>query len=132
QITILHSKPNALFMENMIVTTLSEKDIKDLIQARIEQALERMNQNQANAVSSTTEEEIFPPFMDIDTVSRFINLKSSYVYELVSGRQIPFIKLQKRLQFCKKDIIEWLNQHKIASEHQIDKIAEAYINKKRM
>lgn len=119
-------------MENMIVTTLSEKDIKDLIQARIEQALERMNQNQTNAVSSTTEEEIFPPFMDVDTVSRFINLKPSYVYELVAGKQIPHIKIQRRLQFSKKDIEEWLNHFKIASEHQINKIAEAYINKKRM
>lgn len=121
-------------MENMILTTLSEKDIKDLIQKGIEDAMTKVNQLQSktNITSKLVEEEIFPPFMDVDTVSRFINLKPSYVYELVAGRQIPFIKLQKRLQFCKKDIIEWLNQHKIASEHEIDKMAEAYIKKKKM
>lgn len=121
-------------MENMILTTLSEKEVKALIQAGIKDALNEINTNQPNqnSASNQIEEEIFPPFMDVDTVSRFINLKPSYVYELVAGRQIPFIKLQKRLQFCKKDIIEWLNDHKIASEHEIDKIADAYIKKKKI
>lgn len=121
-------------MENMILTTLSEKEVKDLIQKGIEDAMTKVNQqsSKTNGTSKPVEEEVFPPFMDLNTVSRFINLKPSYVYELVAGKQIPHIKIQRRLQFSKKDIEEWLNHFKIASEHQIDKIAEAYIKKKKM
>ena len=35
------------------------------------------------------------------------------VYDLVSQRKIPFIKVGGRLRFNKKDVLEYLNQNRV-------------------
>ncbi len=45
--------------------------------------------------------------MDIDTLSRYLKVKKTWVYKRVQFKEIPFSKVGKYPRFRKKDIDAW-------------------------
>jgi excisionase family DNA binding protein len=63
-------------------------------------------------------EEVFEPFLkdlkperdlvDLNEITRYLNLSKSHIYKLSSKNEIPYRKFGKRLFFSKKELDEWI------------------------
>ena len=49
--------------------------------------------------------------LNIEEASAFTGLAKSYIYKLVSLREIPFTKRRKKLVFTKLSLTQWLVSH---------------------
>ncbi|MCF8260693.1 MAG: helix-turn-helix domain-containing protein [Melioribacteraceae bacterium] len=65
-------------------------------------------------------------FIDIDQASLLLQLKKSYLYQLVHKNQLPYYKPNgKKIYFNKAELNEWINNSKI---HSVDEIENDFIN----
>ncbi len=74
----------------------------------------------------STENEI----MNIEQLSKYINLSKSTIYSHTANRKIPFYKSAKRVYFKKSEIDAWLTKNKIITTDEIEEQAINYIIKK--
>ena len=63
-------------------------------------------------------EEVFEPFLkdlrperdlvDLNEITRYLNISKSHIYKLSSKNEIPYIKFRKRLFVSEKELDEWI------------------------
>ena len=51
--------------------------------------------------------------LTVDELGRMLSMTKGSLYNLVYTRQIPFLKIGKRLRFNREDILKWLDEKKI-------------------
>ena len=49
------------------------------------------------------------PYLTLEELCEWLNVKKQYVYDLVHNRAIPFVKLRRHLRFEKNMISKWLD-----------------------
>ena len=55
-------------------------------------------------------------FMDIKTLSEYLNIKTSTLYAWVSRKRIPYIKIGGLIRFRKEEIDPWVESFRKSSE----------------
>ncbi|GGF49187.1 helix-turn-helix domain-containing protein [Echinicola rosea] len=60
-----------------------------------------------------THSEYGSEVMSIDEAAKFLKLTKSTLYKKTSLNEIPFCKTGKVIVFFKKDLVEWLKDHRV-------------------
>jgi excisionase family DNA binding protein len=109
-------------MENLLITQLSEPQVRRIIKEEITGALSRyLTEQKANKQ---------PEYMTINKLSKYINSSVSAIYAKVHRREIPYIKRGKRLLFNVEDIDKWLKGGRIKTTKEIINEASEFVAKK--
>lgn len=53
-------------------------------------------------------------FVSITQLSEKLNLKISFIRQLVFRKQIPYLKIGKLVRFKESEIVDWLKQKEVA------------------
>lgn len=91
-------------MEKIFFTNYSTDELTDLIQT----CLQKLHSN--NHVNSHG--DITDTLLDTKETARLINYKETSLYGLVRKRKIPFNKMEGKLLFSKKEILNWIAESK--------------------
>ena len=91
-------------MEKIFFTNYSTEELRNLIQSCLENL---HSNNQANPPGEFTD-----TLLDTKEVARMINYKETSLYGLVRKRKIPFNKMEGKLLFSKKEIMNWVAESK--------------------
>ena len=54
--------------------------------------------------------------LTVDELSAYVKLKVGSIHNMVSRREIPFVKAGRLLRFRKSEIDAWLQSHRVAEE----------------
>ena len=93
-------------MNATFITTLSTQELQELIESSIKNAV--------NAKSPTSNED--DTLLDTKEAAVLIKYEVSSLYGLVKRKKIPFCKVEGKLLFSRKKLLEW-----ISSGHQLVK-----------
>lgn len=79
----------------------------------------------ANIIS--TQKEV----LTADEAAKYLGVKKSYLYKLTMRRQIPFFRpMGKMCYFNRKELEQWLQTNRVATENELRQQANAYCMKK--
>lgn len=79
----------------------------------------------ANIIS--TQKEV----LTADEAAKYMGIKKSYLYKLTMRRQIAFFRpMGKMCYFNRKDIEQWLQTNRVATDDELRQQANAYCMKK--
>lgn len=67
---------------------------------------------------------VFPEIMRIAEAAKYLTISKYYLYLLVKGGFIPYVKLGKRIVFRQQDLYEWLGRNVIEPVRLMDKTCE--------
>jgi excisionase family DNA binding protein len=87
-------------METTVLISLSGQQFDELISSSLRKAL----QHQTPQVNDHNEDTL----LDTKEAAVLINYKETSVYGLVKRKKIPFIKVEGKLLFSKKKLLEWV------------------------
>ena len=93
-------------MNATFITTLSTQELQELIESSIKNAV--------SAKSPTPNED--DTLLDTKEAAVLIKYEVSSLYGLVKRKKIPFCKVEGKLLFSRKKLLEW-----ISSGHQVVK-----------
>lgn len=62
--------------------------------------------------------------MRIAEAAKYLTISKYYMYQLIRGGFIPFVKLGKRIVFRKQDLYEWLGRNVVAPVRPIEDACE--------
>lgn len=67
--------------------------------------------------------------LTMDDAAAYTGLSKSYLYRLVSMKQIPYYKSVggKQTYFKKEELNEWLLHHRVATTEELEQAAAAYV-----
>ncbi len=68
-------------------------------------------------------------YLNIQDVSKLTNYAVATIYDLKHKRKIPFYKNGAKLQFKKSEILDWMENGKGTTKHDLEAKASAYILK---
>lgn len=88
----------------------------------ISERLERIEMLLEQSVTSTQKE-----LMTVEEASIYLGFKESYIYQLTSGKKIPFYKPGHKVFFKKTDLDEWVFRHRESTRDEIEKRALNYL-----
>jgi excisionase family DNA binding protein len=57
--------------------------------------------------------------LTVNEAAEFLNLETSYVYQLTSKRLIPFYRPGRKLYFKKSDLVDWISKHRQATVTEV-------------
>ncbi len=87
-------------MGTTFFTSLTEGELSSLIEASVQKALN------ASPVSSAADET--DTLLDTKEAAQLIKYKEASIYGLVKRRKIPFCKVEGKLLFSKKKLLDWI------------------------
>ena len=67
---------------------------------------------------------VFPEIMRITEAAKYLTISKYYLYLLVKGGFIPYVKLGKRIVFRQQDLYEWLGRNVIEPVRLMDETCE--------
>lgn len=68
----------------------------------------------------------------LDETARYMGVSRSFLYKLTMGRKIPHYKPNgKLIYFNRKEVEEWLQQNRVATNSELEARAQAYCAKKK-
>ena len=76
-------------------------------------ALERIEQLMNNQLKESKE------VLTVNEAAEFLNLETSYLYQLTSKRLVPFYRPGRKLYFKKSDLIDWITLHRQSTVDEI-------------
>lgn len=89
-------------METTVLISLSGQQLDDLIVSSLKKALQYQ--------VPTTIDNNDDTLLDTKEAAKLINYKETSVYGLVKRKKIPFIKVEGKLLFSKKRLMEWIEK----------------------
>ena len=92
------------------------KDLKGEIES-----LKTLLQEQKESLSETKK------LLTVEEVSDFLSLSNSTIYGMVSRREIPHIKVSKRLYFDRDEIREFLKYHRKNTRFEIENSSHTFL-----
>ena len=87
-------------MSEIILTTISKKEIKKLVEEAVQKAIPR-NLNLTDDQNSS--------FMDVNQAAEFLGIAKATLYGKCCNQLIPHFKKGKKLYFDKAELLDWLN-----------------------
>jgi excisionase family DNA binding protein len=57
--------------------------------------------------------------LTVNEAAEFLNLETSYVYQLTSKRLIPFYRPGRKLYFKKSDLVDWISKYRQATVTEV-------------
>ena len=69
-------------------------------------------------------------FLTVDETAKFLNLSVPTIYSKVSKRELPFMKLTKRLYFAKSDLEDYLKDGRVKTVREIEEEADQFLTSK--
>jgi excisionase family DNA binding protein len=57
--------------------------------------------------------------LTVNEAAEFLNLETSYLYQLTSKRLIPFYRPGRKLYFKKSDLVDWISKHRQATVTEV-------------
>lgn len=102
-------------MNATFVTTLSTEELKEII----EQSVKKAFTENPKKISSEEDE-----WLHTDEAAALIRYKETSVYGLVKRKKIPFCKVEGKLLFSKRKLLDW-----IASKDTVSKGEESLLQK---
>lgn len=91
---------NIIKMQQTILVTLSHEELDALIESSLKKFLSKLNNQTISADDDT--------LLDTKEASVLIKYKESSIYGLVKRKKIPFCKVEGKLLFSKKKLLEWV------------------------
>lgn len=65
--------------------------------------------------------------LDLEETALFTGMSVGHIYRLTSGKQIPHFKKNRKLYFKKAELEDWMLEHKILTEDEIQSKASTYV-----
>lgn len=56
----------------------------------------------------------------VKETAQYIGVSKDLIYKMVRTKEIPFIRIGRRVLFRKESIDQWLHSQKIASDQKVD------------
>lgn len=100
----------------------------DIIIERLD-SIEKILFELSNKVLAHTTPTSQEKLMGIDELSEYLKLAKPTIYQKTASREMPSIKIGKRLYFKKSDIDIWLNQGRRKSNFEIQEEAADFVRK---
>lgn len=98
-----------------------------MAQENINFSIDELAAKVAAVVSLNTKE-----VLTSDEVARYIGMSRSYVYKLTMRHEIPHYKPNgKMCYFNRKEVEEWLQQNRVATNSELEARAQAYCANKK-
>lgn len=70
------------------------------------------------------------PFLPVEELASYLNVKTSYIYKMTHNREIPFYKPGgKMIYFNREEIDEWVLSQRVATADEIRSEARHRIRK---
>jgi excisionase family DNA binding protein len=88
--------------------------------------IEKLLLELSSKISNPTDPE---KLMGIDELSEYLKLAKPTIYQKTGSREMPSIKIGKRLYFKKSDIDNWLIQGRRKSNFEIQEEAAEFVRK---
>jgi predicted DNA-binding transcriptional regulator AlpA len=109
-------------MSEIIITTISKKEIKQLIEGAVKNAILE-NRNFADDQKTS--------FMDVNQAAEFLGIAKATLYGKCSEKLIPHFKKGKKLYFDQKELIGWLKSGKRKTINDINEnVNDHLLNRK--
>jgi excisionase family DNA binding protein len=89
-------------MENIIITTLSSEELKNLINDAVNDALIKFKMKSNEIITNGDK------LMTISETAEFLHVQKQTLYSYVSKGIIPHNKRAGRLYFSYNDLVEWV------------------------
>jgi len=106
-------------MEKVIFISISESEIKNIVQNAVREAVGNANTQIADENPLT-----FKEAMD------YLGYSRSHGYKLTSKNQIPHSKRGKQLYFSKSELDQWLLSNKVKTTKELDQEAAQMLKSK--
>ncbi|WP_273993824.1 helix-turn-helix domain-containing protein [Vibrio parahaemolyticus] len=65
--------------------------------------------------------------LTVDECAALLGLSTNQLYKLTSSAEIPYFKLGKHLRFGRQAIMDWVEEQRVSSRHEIEKRAANYV-----
>ena len=85
-------------MNATFVTTLSTQELQELIELSVKKAV------QVNPTGANEDDTL----LDTKEAANLINYEVTSIYGLVKRKKIPFCKIEGKLLFSRRKLIEWI------------------------
>ncbi len=96
-------------MEKIFFTNYSTEELKDIIQSCL--------QNLQSSNLAPFSNDLTDTLLDTKETAKLINYKETSLYGLVRKRKIPFNKMEGKLLFSKKEILNWVAESKLKTKY---------------
>lgn len=107
-------------MDKVVLISIPETTLKNIVRQAIEEALESQLQNASN------QKTVF----NFKEACEYIGISTSYGYKLTSKGQIPFSKRCGKNYFDKEELDDWLLSDKVKDRKQIKEETLQYLQNK--
>lgn len=88
-------------METTLLVQLSREQLDDLIYSSVQRAL-------SSSASQSSPNDDSDTLLETWEAAQLVKYKESSIYGLVKRKKIPFIKMEGKLLFSKKKLLEWV------------------------
>ncbi|MCK5370460.1 MAG: helix-turn-helix domain-containing protein [Cyclobacteriaceae bacterium] len=105
-------------MSEIILTTISKKEIKKLIEDAVQKAILE-NQNLVDDQNSS--------FMDVNQAAEFLGIAKATLYGKCCNLLIPHFKKGKKLYFDKAELLNWLKSGKRKTVNDINEKVNTHL-----
>ncbi|MCX6258635.1 MAG: helix-turn-helix domain-containing protein [Bacteroidia bacterium] len=109
-------------MEKLILSSLSESDIRKLVKEGVMEVLYNSDFTQ-NSKKETD-------YVDLDEACKILMKSKATVYGMTSTQKIPFYKRGKKLYFKKEELLHWLGQGRRKTVDEIRQGADDFLARK--
>ena len=105
-------------MSEIILTTISKKEIKQLIEGAVQKVILE-NPNLAGAQNSS--------FMDVTQAAEFLGIAKATLYGKCCNLLIPHFKKGKKLYFDRAELLDWLKSGKRKTINDINESVNTHL-----
>ena len=105
-------------MSEIILTTISKKEIKQLIEGAVQKVILE-NPNLAGAQNSS--------FMDVTQAAEFLGIAKATLYGQCCNLIVPHFKKGKKLYFDRAELLDWLKSGKRKTINDINESVNTHL-----
>ena len=105
-------------MENLIFTQLTVPEVRAMLRTELEACF---------STRTTAPQPEADQLFTIQQAADFLTLSVPTLYNLVSRKEIPYMKKGKRLYFSKEELTSWLKSGRKQTMAEIQTEADAYL-----
>lgn len=106
-------------MEKVMLAPLTIAEFREIIREEIRNVL---GETPVRSIASASED-----FMNIKQASSFTQIAVATIYDYTHKKKIPFSKVGKKLIFSKKELTEWIKNHRKQTKNEIEEQANNWI-----